>query len=463
MEWVWRIVGLKLAVFYFFHAKRTNNLKLISLSAEFWNKCISSPIKILLMNLKFRLTIVNFLQFFIWGSYLTSLGGYMYVTLHFEGRQIGDVFLTLGIASIFMPAILGIVADRFMNSERLLGLCHIAGAGLLYYTSTVGTPATMFWAMLGVCMAYMPTISLNNAVSYHVLQNNGMNPQKDFPPIRVWGTIGFICAMWITDLMHWTLSSTQLKFAAINALITGLYCFTLPPCKPSISAGKKSLFSALGLDAFVLFKNSKMAIFFLFSMFLGAALQITNQWGVSFLDHFKSTPAFADSFGVKYPNILVSISQISETLFIITIPFFLRRFGIKKVMLMSMFAWVFRFALFGIGNPGPGLVFLVLSMIVYGMAFDFFNISGSLFVEKEAPPSMRGSAQGLFMMVTNGIGAMIGSYGSGWMIQRFTTGAVTDWSTIWYIFAGYALVVAVLFGIIFRYKHDPNAIGNVLH
>ncbi len=412
------------------------------------------------MNLKFRLTIVNFLQFFIWGSYLTSLGGYMYVTLHFEGSQIGRVFLTLGIASIFMPAILGIVADRFMNSERLLGLCHLAGAGLLYYTSTVGTPETMFWAMLGVCMAYMPTISLNNAVSYRILQDNGMNPQKDFPPIRVFGTIGFICAMWLTDIMHWTLSSTQLKFAAINAVVTGLYCFSLPACRPVKSAVKKSLSSSLGLDAFVLFKNPKMATFFLFSMFLGAALQITNQWGVSFLDHFKTTPAYADSFGVKYPNILVSISQISETLFIITIPFFLRRFGIKKVMLMSMFAWVFRFALFGVGNPGSGLIFLVLSMIVYGMAFDFFNISGSLFVEKEAPASMRGSAQGLFMMVTNGIGAMIGSYGSGWVIEHYTTSAGADWSTIWYIFAGYALVVAVLFGALFRYKHDPSAITN---
>lgn len=415
------------------------------------------------MSIKFRLTIVNFLQFFIWGSYLTSLGGYMYVTLHFQGEQIGKVFLTLGIASIFMPALLGIVADRWMNSERLLGLCHIAGAGLLYYASTVTDPNAMFWAMLGVCMAYMPTISLNNTVSYHILQNTGMNPQKDFPPIRVWGTIGFICAMWFTDIMHWTLSSTQLIFAAANAVITGLYCFSLPACKPAKNSGKKTLASSLGLDAFVLFKDSKMAIFLLFSMFLGAALQITNQWGVSFLDHFKSTPAYADSFGVKYPNILVSISQISETAFIITIPFFLKRFGIKKVMLMSMFAWFFRFGLFGIGNPGSGLIFLVLSMIVYGMAFDFFNISGSLFIEKEAPASIRGSAQGLFMMVTNGFGAMIGSYGSGWLIQKYTSNNITDWTTVWYIFAAYALIVGLLFAAVFKYKHDPKTLENVQH
>ena len=415
------------------------------------------------MNLKLRLTIVNFLQFFIWGSYLTSLGGYMFVTLHFQGEQIGKVFLTLGIASIFMPALLGIVADRWVNSERLLGLCHILGGGLLYYASTVTDPSTMFWAMLGVCMAYMPTISLNNTVSYHILQKNGMNPQTAFPPIRVWGTIGFICAMWFVDLMHWTLSPTQLVFAAVNAIITGIYCFTLPQCRPLKDSVKKTLASSLGLDAFVLFKSRKMATFLLFSMFLGAALQITNQWGVSFLDHFKSNPLYTDSFGVKYPNILVSISQISETLFIITIPFFLKRFGIKKVMMMSMFAWFLRFALFGIGDPGTGLTFLVLSMIVYGMAFDFFNISGSLFIENEAPHSIRGSAQGLFMMVTNGIGAMIGSYGSGWLVQKYTTGNTTNWSTIWYIFAGYALVIAVIFPFVFKYKHNRNEIKNLQH
>lgn len=413
------------------------------------------------MSLKLRLTILNFLQFFIWGCYLTSFGGYMYVNLHFQGEQIGKVFLTLGIASIFMPALLGIVADKWINSERLLGICHIVGGLMLYYTSTVTEPGQMFWAMLSVCMAYMPTISLNNTVSYYILQNNGKDPQKYFPPIRVWGTIGFICAMWFVDIMHWTLSSTQLIAAAISSVITGLYCFTMPACKPLRSKKGNSLSSAMGLDALVLFKDKKMAIFLLFSVFLGAALQITNQWGVSFLDHFKSNPAYTESFGVRYPNILVSISQISETLFIITIPFFLKKFGIKKVMLLSMFAWVLRFGLFGIGNPGSGVVLLILSMIVYGMAFDFFNISGSLFIEKETPQAIRGSAQGLFMMVTNGIGAMIGSYGSGYLVQAYTSPAGTDWSTIWYIFAGYALIIAILFSVVFKYKHDSKGIQDV--
>lgn len=409
------------------------------------------------MTIKFRLTVVNFLQFFIWGAYLTSLGGYMFVTLRFPGEEIGKVFLTLGLGSILMPGILGLVADRYLNAERLLGLCHVVGAGLLYYTSTVTTPNQMFIAMLGVCLAYMPTISLNNTVSYAILQRNRFDPQKYFPPIRVWGTIGFICAMWFTDLNGWTLSSKQLVFASVTSFIAGLYCFSLPACPPLRLQTGRSLSSVMGLDALVLLKERRMLVFFLFSMLLGAALQITNTWGVPFIDHFKSNPAYADSFGVKYPNILVSLSQMSETLFIITIPFFLRRFGIKQVMLMSMFAWVLRFGLFGLGNPGTGLVFLLLSMIVYGMAFDFFNISGSLFVEKEALPSVRGSAQGLFMMVTNGLGAMMGSYGSGWLVQHHTTNGATDWSTVWFIFAAYALVIAVLFAFAFKYKHVIGA------
>lgn len=410
------------------------------------------------MSIKFRLTILNFLQFFVWGSYLTSLGGYMYGTLHFKGEEIGFVFMTMGIASIFMPTLLGIVADRWFNAERVLGLSHIAGACALYWTSTITDPNMMFWGMLLVSMAYMPTIALNNTVSYIVLHKRNFDTQKVFPPIRVWGTVGFICAMWFVDLMHWTLSPTQLVVSAVASLIMGLYSFTVPPCPPSGDKTKKSLAASLGLDAFVLFKQQKMLVFFIFAMFLGGALQITNQWGVPFLDHFKFTEAYKDTFGVKQPNILISISQISETLFILTIPFFLGRFGIKKVMLMSIIAWVFRFGLFGIGDPGSGLWLLILSMIVYGMAFDFFNISGSLFVENEAPKAIRGSAQGLFMLMTNGLGAIMGSYGSGWVVQHYTTNNVTDWTTVWFIFAGYALVLAILFPFLFKYKHKPGEV-----
>lgn len=398
---------------------------------------------------------MNFLQFFVWGSWLISLGGYMIITLHFTGGQVASVYGTMGIASLFMPGLLGIVADRWVNAERVLGACHLVGAALLLYASTVTSYHTLYVIMLLNAMCYMPTIALNNTVSYIVLEKKGMNIVQQFPPIRVYGTIGFICAMWMVDLFHWTASPMQLYVSAGSGIILGLYAFTMPGCAPVKTSEKKSLASSLGLDAFILFKKPKTAVFFLFAMFLGAALQITNAFGLPFLNDFST--GYADSFAVKHPNILTSISQISETLFILAIPFFLRRFGIKRVMLISIFAWVFRFGLFGIGNPDSGLLFLVLSMIVYGMAFDFFNISGSLFIEKEAPITIRASAQGLFMIMTNGLGAFLGGVGSGWVVDHFTVNGVKDWHSIWFTFAGYALLLGIIFPLAFRYRHNPAA------
>jgi NHS family xanthosine MFS transporter len=403
------------------------------------------------MTIKNRLILMNFLQFFVWGSWLISIGVYLGGTLHFTGSQIGAVFSTLGIASLFMPALLGIVADKWINAERVLGMSHIIGAGMLFLAASVKDPVVFFWVMLLNSMFYMPTIALNSTVSYITLEKKGMNIVKEFPPIRVWGTVGFIGAMWIVDFLGWKSSNMQLIFSGCSALVLGFYAFTMPSCPPEKGKQTKSLISSLGLDAFVLFRQKKMAIFFCFSMFLGAALQITNAFGGSFLESFNLT--HPDTFGVKHPLLLLSISQISETLFILTIPFFLNRFGIKKVIIISIFAWVLRFGLFSIGNPGSGLYLLVLSMIVYGMAFDFFNISGSLFVEKEVNPGIRASAQGLFMLMTNGIGAMIGGYGSGLVVDYFTNDGTSDWPTIWLVFAGYALILGIIFPLVFKYKH----------
>jgi NHS family xanthosine MFS transporter len=385
------------------------------------------------------------------------LGG----TLHFSGSQIGGVFSTLGIASLFMPAIMGIIADKWINAERLLGFCHIVGAGMLFWASTISDPNMFFWVMLFNSMFYMPTIALNNTVSYIVLEQKGFDIVKVFPPIRVWGTVGFVLAMWVVDFAGWKSSNMQLIFAGVSAFLLGIYAFTMPACPPARTKSTGSVLSALGLDAFVLFKQRKMFIFFLFAMFLGAALQITNAFGGSFLDSFNVT--HPDTFGVKHPILLLSISQISETLFILTIPFFLRKFGIKRVMLISIFAWVLRFGLFAVGDPGGGLFLLVLSMIIYGMAFDFFNISGSLFVEKEAPSNMRASAQGLFMFMTNGVGAMCGGYGAGLVVDHFTVNGTRDWPAIWFAFAAYALLLGLIFPFVFKYKHDPNAVVEVKH
>ncbi len=412
------------------------------------------------MNIKLRLIVLNFLEFFVWGAWLISLGGYLF-SLGFSGIQIGSIYGTMGIASLFAPALMGIIADKWLNAERVLGICHIIGALLLLWASTVTDYKLLWLIMLLNCCMYMPTIALNNTVSYIGLEKSGMNIVKVFPPIRVWGTVGFICAMWTVDLCGWTKSPFQFYVSAAAGIVMGLYSFTVTKCPPARTNQKKDLVSALGLDAFVLFKQKKMLIFFLFAMFLGAALQITNTFGLPFLDDFTKT--YPDSFAVKHPNLLSSVAQVSETLFILTIPFFLQRFGIKRVMIMSIFAWVFRFGLFGVGNPGTGLPLLILSMIVYGMAFDFFNISGSLFVEREADIKIRASAQGLFMLMTNGLGAFFGGLLSGWVVDHFTYNGIRDWQSIWFTFAAYALVLGIAFPLVFRYKHDPTKIGTVAH
>ena len=416
------------------------------------------------MGIKGRITLMNFLQFFVWGAWLLSFGKYLGVTLHFSGEQIGAIFMTLGIASLFMPGVMGVIADRWLSANKLYAITHILGAFLLYLAAQQTQYDGLYIVMLLYLMLYMPTIALDNTVSYCLLEKEGYDIVKTFPPIRVWGTVGFIAAVWIIDLLGWGLSNYQLYFSAAFSLILGLYSLTLPNCGIEKTGEKKTLAQSMGLDALVLFKNGKMAIFFIFSMLLGAALQITNMWGEAFLHDFGKIAQYKDSFAVTHNGILMSVSQMSETLFILTIPFFLKKFGIKKVMLMSMFAWVFRFGLFGIGSPeGIGLGYLILSMIIYGMAFDFFNISGSLFVEIEAEPKIRASAQGLFMIMTNGFGAMIGAYGSGVIIDMFTNNGNKNWQDIWFIFSTYALVIAILFMIFFKYKHNPEAVTNVKH
>ena len=397
---------------------------------------------------------MNFLQYAVWGSWLISLGTYLGKNLHFEGSQIGSFYATMGIASLFMPAVMGVIADRWIQAQRLLGISHIVAAVLMIVASQQTHYETLYPLVLLSVMFYMPTIALSNTVAYNALNKANLDTVKAFPPIRVWGTIGFICAMWVVDLTGWKESAFQLNFSAILGIALGLYCMTLPACEVNRNVKSTSWIDTLGLRAFALFKEKKMAIFFLFSMMLGMSLQITNAFAdgyiVSFGDVAKYGTQYLDTFGVKHSTILISLSQISETLCILLIPFCLKRFGIKNVMLISMFAWVLRFGLLGAGNPGVGVWMFVLSMIVYGVAFDFFNISGSLYVDKETEPGIRASAQGVFMIMTNGFGAFIGSYVAGWVVQSF------GWPISWYIFAGYALAVAVLFALIFKYKHTPD-------
>lgn len=411
-----------------------------------------------------RLIIMNFLQYAIWGAYLTSMGSYL-VNIGL-GAKIGIFYAMQGIVSIFMPAIIGIIADKYIQAQKVLGLCHgIAGLAMIaagYYGLVAGDSvnfATLF-SLYSISVAfYMPTIALSNSVAYSGLEKFGMDTVKDFPPIRVFGTVGFICSMLFVNFMsidgvQFQLSYNQFFTSGVIGLVLAAYAFTLPACPVAKGGESKSVAEAFGLKAFALFKKKDMAIFFIFSMLLGVSLQITNGFANPFITHFKEIPEYANAWGAQNANALISLSQLSETLCILLIPFAMKFFGIKKVMLIAMFAWVFRFGLFGVGNPGSGVWMFVLSCLVYGVAFDFFNISGSLYVNMKTDEKIRSSAQGLFMLMTNGIGATIGTLGAQEIVNKFVYNAAEpSWSTAWYIFAGYALVVGVLFMILFK---DPK-------
>lgn len=419
------------------------------------------------MNTKLKLIIMNFLQFAVWGAYLTSMGTYLAnVGL---GAHIGIFYSMQGIVSLFMPAIMGIIADRWIPAQRLLGLCHLLAALFMaatgYYAMTSGESVefdTLF-SLYSVSVAfYMPTLALSNSVAYTALDKAGLETIKAFPPIRTFGTIGFICSMWLVDLCGFQSNSLQFFTSGVWGVLLAVYTMLLPECPITAKENgqKKTLVEALGLRAFMLFKQKKMALFFIFSMLLGVSLQITNGFANPYISSFSIIPEYQNTFGVAHANLLISLSQISETCCILLIPYFLSRFGIKKVMLIAMFAWVLRFAFFGLGNPGNGVWLFVLSMIVYGVAFDFFNVSGSLFVDKETDLSIRSSAQGLFIIMTNGIGATIGTLGAQAVVNHFvdfdtTTSQIEGWTSAWYVFAAYALVVAVVFALVFKYKHEP--------
>ncbi|MDR0833456.1 MAG: MFS transporter [Candidatus Symbiothrix sp.] len=409
------------------------------------------------MGIKIRLIITQFLQYFIWGSWLISFGGYLY-SIGTEPAQIAFIYAMAGLASLITPGIAGIIADKWLNSERLFGSCHLTGAIVLFFAAGATSYSQIAWLMGCYLAVFMPTISLSYSLSYSLLSKSGFDTDKDFPAIRTWGTVGFIVAMWIVNLQGWTFSANQLLLAAGASAVLGLYAFSLPPTLSSRGGGKgmaQDKFSwkiAFGLDALSLFKQKQMRIFFLFAVLIGICLQITNTWGMPFLDDFRA--GYPGSFTVKYPLILLSISQISEALFILAIPFVLRKYGIKIIMLMSIGAWALRFGFFGIGNPDTGFVWLLLSMVVYGMAFDFFNISGSLFIEREAPEPIRASAQGLWMMAEMGAGAVVGQFAAAQVIDYFTVAGVRAWPAIWFTFTGYTLVVGILFAVFFRTKRN---------
>ena len=397
--------------------------------------------------IKLRLIVMNFLQFAVWGSWLISLGAYLGGTLQFSGTQIGSFFATMGIASLITPALFGIIADKWIPDERLISFSHIISGGLMLMAARQTDYFSLYTCILLSVFFYMPTLGLTNAVAYNMLNKAGLDTVKHFPPIRVFGTIGFIVAMVAVDLMGLKTSHLQLVVSALLSFVLAAYMFTFKPSRvvsDLSEKGKQSLKERLGLQAFGLFKDRQMALFLIFSALLGICLQITNGFANDYLTKFGQNPEYAGTFGVEHSGVLISISQVSEALCILLIPFFLKRFGIKAVMAISLFAWFFRFGLLGAGNPGSGVWMLILSMVVYGVAFDFFNISGSLYVDQKVEPIMRSSAQGLFILMTNGIGSFVGSYAAGFVVER------AGYPDSWYIFAGYALLIGLLFVFLFK-------------
>ena len=411
-------------------------------------------------SVKTRLIVLSFLQFAVWGAYLTSMGRYLDGVG--MGSDIGWFYSVQGIVSIFMPALIGIIADRWVPAQRMLAFCHAVAAAFMGITGYIGMTKgagvafnDLFWTYTMSVAFYMPTLALSNSVSYTVLNQARLDTVKAFPPIRVFGTVGFIVSMLIVDFTGFQSNYNQFFTSAAWGALLAIYSMSLPNCPVDKSVEKKSFAAAFGLDAFKLFGQKKMAMFFIFSMLLGAALQVSNGYANMFIAGFGGIPEYAGTFAVEHTNMLISLSQISETLCILLIPFFLKRFGIKTVMLIAMLGWVFRFGFFAVGDPGmPGVLLFVLSMVVYGVAFDFFNISGSLFVDKEVPDNMRSSAQGLFMLMTNGLGASIGVLAAQEVVNHFTVNQTNfaGWSTAWYVFAGYALVIALLFAVVFKDK-----------
>lgn len=449
-------------------------------------------------SVKLRLAAMNFLEFAVWGSYLTCIGNYL--GNNGLGSEISYFYAIQGVVSIFMPALMGILADKLIQPQRLLGLCHLLAALFMgwawYYglTHPGQVEFSVIFTLYTLSVAFfMPTIALANTVAFSILKRNGLDTVKDFPPIRVLGTVGFIAAMWFVNGFYiydgqwgYMLSNplgdnaafdprfqytvNQLAVCAILGLCLAVYAFLLPQCPlaKGCSSRKASVGEMLGLNAFKLFKTPRMAIFFIFSMLLGVSLQITNGYATPYITSFKAFPEFANSFAANNATLLTSLSQISEACCILLIPFCLKKFGIKNVMLIAMFAWVLRFGFFGIGGPTmPSVILLICSMIIYGVAFDFFNVSGALYVEQETAPEIQASAQGLFMLMTNGIGATAGMLGAGAIVNHFCHYndlgyMVGDWKATWLIFAAYALIVAVLFIFVFRNPAGKNeeSLGN---
>lgn len=394
-------------------------------------------------NTRIQLSLMMFLQFFVWGTWYATLATYLF-KIEFDGGAIGDIFSTISLGAIIAPLFVGIIADRFFEGQRVLGVLHLLGAGVLYWCATITDADTFYWALLLYSILYMPTLAISNSVAF----NQMSNPEEEFPLIRVLGTIGWIVATNIIGFLALEDSERQLIIGGITSVIYGLFCFTLPSTPPKAKGEPINISNILGLDALGLMKNRNFAVMVIGSLLISIPLSF----------YYAFANAFFNEEGMTNAANKMSLGQVSEIVFMVAMPFFFRKLGVKKMILIGVLAWVARYVLFAYGN-NEGLVFMFyLGILLHGICYDFFFVTGQIYVDKIASEKLRSSAQGLITLATYGIGMFVGSKIAGQVVQYYESKAndiaVHQWWEIWMVPAALATFCFVVFLMFFREESE---------
>lgn len=441
--WVWRIVQNTIAA---------GRLRKAAPGVMKWN---TTQRKDADMGIRTRieLSIMMFLQFFIWGAWAVTMGTYLNA-IGFKGTDIGSAYSTTAWAAILSPFFVGMVADRFFSAERVMGVLHLLGAALMYWATTITEPGKFFWVLLGYALCYMPTLALVNAIAFQQMKD----PGKEFPSIRVLGTLGWIVAGLIIGFMKIEPTVIPLKIAAGMSLLMGVYSFFLPNTPPKGKGKKVAVSDILGLDALSLMKDRSFAVFVICSLLICIPLSF----------YYNFTNMFLNESGVENAASKMTMGQMSEVVFMLVMPFFFARLGVKKMLLGGMLAWAARYLLFAFGNSESLVFMFYLGILLHGICYDFFFVTGQIYVDREAPEQIRASAQGFIALITYGAGMVIGAKVSGLVVDKYAQFEIVDgiekavahqWTNIWIIPAIMAAVVIVFFAILFRDKPAPGKAG----